>query len=96
MFQFISFVANSCFLHRYHGSMSERAEIKDRLREYLPKKKGTNKGRTDLDVVLTTFSYFSSEKQDDRHFLRKFEWNYVSSRPLISKYLSLYVHYLLT
>lgn len=63
----------------YHGSMAERREIKERLREYLPKKKGPNMGRTDLDVVLTTFSYFSSEKQDDRSFLRKFDWNYVSA-----------------
>ena len=58
--------------------MSERKEIKKRLREYLPKKKGPQKGLCDLDVVLTTFSYFSSEKSDDRNFLRKFEWNYVS------------------
>lgn len=66
--------------------MAERKEIKDRLREYLPKKKGPNKGQTDLDVVLTTFSYFSSEKQDDRSFLRKFEWNYVSVLHSMSHY----------
>lgn len=57
--------------------MTERREIKDILRAYLPKKKGKRKGQSKLDVVLTTFSYFSSEKQDDRSFLRKFDWNYV-------------------
>ena len=31
-----------------------------------------------VDVVITTYSYFSSEKADDRNFLRKFDWNYVS------------------
>lgn len=59
--------------------MSERKEIKKKLRGYLPKQKGPSKGITELDVVLTTFSYFSSEKADDRNFLRKFDWNYVSS-----------------
>lgn len=58
--------------------MNERQEIKKTLREYLPKKKGPQKGLCELDVVLTTFSYFSSEKSDDRNFLRKFNWNYVS------------------
>mmetsp|Transcript_14357 Transcript_14357/g.16695 ORF Transcript_14357/g.16695 Transcript_14357/m.16695 type:complete len:1184 (-) Transcript_14357:410-3961(-) len=64
---------------RYHGSMSERLEIKDKLRQYFPKKKGPQKGSSEkqLDVVLTTFSYFSSEKADDRNFLRKFDWNYM-------------------
>ncbi len=59
--------------------MNERRGIRDKLREYLPKKKGPQKGQSQLDVVLTTFSYFSSEKTDDRNFLRKFHWNYVSS-----------------
>lgn len=63
--------------------MAERQEIKSELRQYLPKKKAQDKGKTStfvkkLDVVLTTFSYFSSEKSDDRSFLRKFDWNYVS------------------
>jgi len=65
---------------KYHGSMAERQEIKSKLREYLPKKKGPLRmGRfvNKLDVVLTTFSYFSSEKSDDRNFLRKFDWNYM-------------------
>ena len=58
--------------------MAERQEIKQNLREYLPKKNGSQNGLSQLDVVLTTFSYFSSEKSDDRNFLRKFDWNYVS------------------
>lgn len=68
-------------LERYHGSQAERQEIKNDLREYIPKKKGSikvGKHQKKLDAVLTTFSYFSSEKSDDRHFLRKFDWNYVS------------------
>ena len=62
--------------------MVERQEIKDELRTYLPKRDRSIKTghiMKNLDVVLTTFSYFSSEKADDRNFLRKFEWNYVSS-----------------
>jgi SNF2 family DNA or RNA helicase len=59
--------------------MTQRKEIKQRLREYLPRKKGPKKGLCEFDVLLTTFSYFSSEKADDRNFLRKFDWNYVSS-----------------
>jgi len=61
--------------------MAEREEIKNELRGYLPNKKGATKmGRfaKKLDVVLTTYSYFSSEKADDRSFLRKFDWGYVS------------------
>ncbi len=56
-------------------------EIKNQLRAYLPKTRGPLKyGSTQkrLDVVVTTYSYFSSEKSDDRSFLRKFEWDYVS------------------
>ena len=60
--------------------MAEREEIKTRLREYLPKKKGPlrmGRFRKKLDVILTTYSYFSSEKSDDRSFLRKFDWDYM-------------------
>eukprot|EP00557_Chaetoceros_sp_GSL56_P008894 CAMPEP_0176504702 /NCGR_PEP_ID=MMETSP0200_2-20121128/16084_1 /TAXON_ID=947934 /ORGANISM="Chaetoceros sp., Strain GSL56" /LENGTH=1147 /DNA_ID=CAMNT_0017904171 /DNA_START=49 /DNA_END=3492 /DNA_ORIENTATION=+ len=65
---------------KYHGSQAERQEIRNDLREYMPKKKGTikiGKFQKNLDAVLTTFSYFSSEKSDDRSFLRKFDWNYM-------------------
>jgi SWI/SNF-related matrix-associated actin-dependent regulator 1 of chromatin subfamily A len=60
--------------------MNERQEIKNQLRAYLPKTRGPLKyGSTQkrLDVVVTTYSYFSSEKSDDRSFLRKFEWDYM-------------------
>lgn len=66
---------------KYHGSMSDRQEIKNQLRAYLPKARGPLKYgsiQKRLDVVVTTYSYFSSEKSDDRSFLRKFEWDYVS------------------
>jgi len=64
---------------KYHGSMAERTAIKERLRRSMPLKKGRRRGMKSepLDVVLTTFSYFSSEKSDDRSFLRMFEWNYM-------------------
>ena len=61
---------------KYHGSLAEREEIQDRLRACLHgegKKRRFGNGGGDgggcpepLDVVLTTFSYFSSEKGDDR------------------------------
>jgi len=62
---------------KYHGSVDERAEIKDHLR-MLVKKDKFGEREAALDVVLTTFSYFSSEKSDDRSFLKKMKWNYVS------------------
>jgi len=58
---------------KYHGTLKVREEIKDELRYYLP----NNPNASELDVVLTTFSYFSSEKQDDRNFLRKFKFDYL-------------------
>ncbi len=70
--------------------MAERQELKDKLRRYLPtKRKEASKrggfGKT-LDVVITTYSYFSSEKSDDRSFLRKFDWDYVSDRTMKSHF----------
>ena len=48
---------------KYHGSLTEREEIQEHLRKFLP---GKVVKKPRLDVVLTTFSYFSSEKSDDR------------------------------
>ena len=62
------------YVIRYHGSMVEREELREKMRRYQPG--GPNSGRP-LDVVLTTFSYFSSEKSDDRSFLRKFQFDYL-------------------
>ena len=53
--------------------MNERIEIQNELRQSLP----TAKNPLPLDVILTTFSYFSSEKEDDRRFLRKFNFDYM-------------------
>lgn len=64
-------IFNTCI--RYHGILKVREEIKDELWNYRPN--SPNAG--ELDVVLTTFSYFSSEKQDDRNFLRKFKFDYL-------------------
>ena len=68
------------YFRRYHGTMDERQTIKRNLSQFLPSDKGLGQKNTEtsLDVVLTTYSYFSSEKSDDRSFLRKFQWNYVS------------------
>ena len=52
---------------KYHGSQKEREQIQDDMGPYL-------KGVQKLDVVLTTFSYFSSENKADRSFLRKFQF----------------------
>jgi hypothetical protein len=62
---------------KYHGSMAEREDIKDTMRKYLWKRDGGPVAHSPLDVVLTTFSYFSSEKTDDRKFLRKFHFDYM-------------------
>eukprot|EP00577_Skeletonema_sp_RCC1716_P002404 CAMPEP_0113411986 /NCGR_PEP_ID=MMETSP0013_2-20120614/22582_1 /TAXON_ID=2843 ORGANISM="Skeletonema costatum, Strain 1716" /NCGR_SAMPLE_ID=MMETSP0013_2 /ASSEMBLY_ACC=CAM_ASM_000158 /LENGTH=1115 /DNA_ID=CAMNT_0000298425 /DNA_START=26 /DNA_END=3373 /DNA_ORIENTATION=+ /assembly_acc=CAM_ASM_000158 len=55
---------------KYHGSQKEREQIQDDLGPYL-------KGMQKLDVVLTTYSYFSSENKADRSFLRKFQFDYM-------------------
>jgi len=64
---------------KYHGSMVERDALKEELRKYLPSSSGGARPNAypPLDVVLTTFSYFSSEKTDDRQFLRKFNCDYL-------------------
>ena len=62
---------------KYHGSMQEREDLRDEMRtKYLPSKSG-KKARERLDVVLTTFSYFSKEKSEDRSFLRRFHFDYM-------------------
>ena len=62
---------------KYHGSMQEREDLRDEMRtKYLPSKSG-KKAREKLDVVLTTFSYFSKEKSEDRSFLRRFHFDYM-------------------
>jgi SNF2 family DNA or RNA helicase len=50
---------------KYHGNQNEREEIKYQMRKYLPVDKDTPPN-AHLDAVLTTFSYFSSEKGEDR------------------------------
>ena len=50
---------------KYHGNQNERAEIQYQMRKYLSKDKDVAPN-AHLDAVLTTFSYFSSEKGEDR------------------------------
>lgn len=69
----------SMHIIKYHGSMTERADLQQDMRKYLPSSSGGARQGVyrPLDVVLTTFSYFSSEKADDRTFLRKFQFDYL-------------------
>lgn len=64
--------APDMIVEKYHGNQAEREEIRGALeRNYL-------NGDSPLDVVLTTFSYFSSDSNKlDRSFLRKFEFDYL-------------------
>ena len=64
--------APDMIVKKYHGSQAERADIQDEMEsQHL-------RGGAPLDVVLTTFSYFSSDSnKGDRSFLRKFEFDYL-------------------
>lgn len=63
---------------KYHGSLVEREDLRAELRKYLPSKNGMAKQHLHpIDVILTTFSYFSGEKTDDRSFLKKFQFDYL-------------------
>ena len=59
----------SLIVVKYHGTQAERRTIQSRLNRCKPTIGGSNMPNTQrlkLDIVLTTFSYFSSEKADDR------------------------------
>ena len=60
---------------KYHGSMAEREEIQDYLRQFLSGK-ARRRGES-LDVILAPLTYFQKEKSDDRSFLRKFKFDYL-------------------
>lgn len=63
---------------KYHGSMMEREELREQLRKYLPRRGEDAKPNAfRVDVILTTFSYFSGEKTDDRAFLKRFDFDYL-------------------
>jgi SNF2 family DNA or RNA helicase len=57
--------------------MAQRNEMRFDLERRLPRKKNPKKVKCDIDVVLTTFSYFSGNKSDDRKFLRRFDFEYM-------------------
>lgn len=75
--------------NRYHGSIAERRDLQEELRQYLPKKQTQvrNKrwsqhieeasGHRFLDVILAPVTYFQKEKSDDRKFLNKFKVDYL-------------------
>ena len=65
---------------KYHGSLQEREAMKEDLREHLPKYRNRNvmfKPRTQLDVIVTSVSYFSKENSPDRKFLSNFKYDYL-------------------
>lgn len=47
------------------------------LERRLPRRKKDAQVTGDVDVLLTTFSYFSGNKADDRAFLRRFDFDYM-------------------
>lgn len=57
-------------VQKYHGTQEERLELRSALRR-------RSEGSPDIDVLLTTFSYFSNEKNDDRKFLSKIKFDYM-------------------
>lgn len=57
-------------VQKYHGTQEERLELRSALRR-------RSDGSPDIDVLLTTFSYFSNEKNDDRRFLSKIKFDYM-------------------
>ena len=57
-------------VQKYHGSMEERINLRSSLRR-------RPVGSPDIDVILTTFSYFGSERADDRQFLGKINFDYM-------------------
>eukprot|EP00934_Nitzschia_sp_Nitz4_P007849 Nitzschia sp. Nitz4//scaffold2_size372955//31330//34835//NITZ4_000361-RA/size372955-augustus-gene-0.353-mRNA-1//1//CDS//3329546590//7839//frame0 len=62
---------------KYHGSLAEREEIQDTLRDYLPRVVGGKPRKNSLDVILAPVTYFQKEKSDDRRFLNKFKFDYL-------------------
>jgi len=54
----------------YHGTQEERMVLRSKLRL-------RPVGSPDIDVILTTFSYFSNERSDDRKFLGKIQFDYL-------------------
>jgi SNF2 family DNA or RNA helicase len=57
--------------------MAAREQLRIDLERQLPRRKKQNNAACDVDVVLTTFSYFSGQKADDRMFLRRFDFDYM-------------------
>ncbi|KAL3768302.1 hypothetical protein ACHAW5_007965 [Stephanodiscus triporus] len=64
--------APDMIVYKYHGNQMEREQIRDEMDHNFVR------GNDPLDVVLTTFSYFSSDSnKGDRSFLRKFNFDYL-------------------
>jgi SWI/SNF-related matrix-associated actin-dependent regulator 1 of chromatin subfamily A len=57
--------------------MAERSDLQQSLLQTLPRRNSAAAIDCDIDVVLTTFSYFSGSKTDDRAFLRRFDYHYM-------------------
>jgi len=63
---------------KYHGSQQEREALKEDLREHLPKYSSKHVAkRTQLDVIVSSVSYFQKENSPDRKFLSNFKYDYL-------------------
>ncbi|OEU16596.1 SNF2_N-domain-containing protein [Fragilariopsis cylindrus CCMP1102] len=63
---------------KYHGSQKEREELKENLREHLPKNYNHKMSpQNQLDVIVAPVSYFQKENSPDRKFLSSFKYDYL-------------------
>jgi SNF2 family DNA or RNA helicase len=63
---------------KYHGSQKEREELKENLREHLPKNYNHKlRPQKQLDVIVAPVSYFQKENSPDRKFLSSFKYDYL-------------------
>ena len=56
---------------KFHGSVEERQNLKDILRQC------RKKTRPMVDVILAPITYFQKESSEDRDFLRRFQFDYL-------------------
>ena len=62
---------------KYHGTLTERDDLQENLRPYLPAGGRRRQPDEELDVILAPITYFSKEKSDDRSFLKKFQYDFL-------------------
>mmetsp|Transcript_30421 Transcript_30421/g.34677 ORF Transcript_30421/g.34677 Transcript_30421/m.34677 type:complete len:1240 (-) Transcript_30421:270-3989(-) len=62
---------------KYHGPLELRKQLRSNLTWRLSKTRRDYNPEQSVDVIVTTFSYFSGTKADDRAFLRRFKFEYM-------------------